>query len=247
VRRPKGSDFGKRGLDAFVASSRLMGIPVDDDTIAGVAGWFQFYGSWQGRRVVGFRTPEDIATKLIADSFAASHLGFAPQPETEVLDLGSGNGWPGLAARFLWPCRVSLLDGRLGACQFLSAYVAAAHLAGIRVLPIRAEEAGGLVEHKGAFGLVFTRAMAAPGVSLELSVPFIQKGGHAVLWLGPEHQEMLLGAESVQELGLSREDIVRYSLPHGLGSRMLGVFRRQGDPMKGYPRPLASVKRNPLL
>lgn len=248
MRTASDSDLAQRALCAFVKVSVLMGLPIDDDCLAGVAGWLDFYQSWEGRRVVGFVTPEDIATKLIADSFAVAYLGLAPKPGSQILDLGSGNGWPGLAARFLWPASpTALLDSRLGACQFLEAYTQAVCLSGVCVLPLRAEEAGKLDEYVGAFDFVLTRAMAAPGVALELSVPFLAKGGHVVLWLGPEHEETLRSAGRIEELGLRRQDIAAYSLPQGRGSRFLGVFRREGNPKQGYPRALSSIKRKPLL
>ena len=76
-----------------------MGISAGREALELVEGWLRFYEGWAGRRVVGFGDVGDIAVSLIADSFAVEKAlaGVSSQGEgLRAIDLGSGNGWPGL-------------------------------------------------------------------------------------------------------------------------------------------------------
>lgn len=242
--------FVGAGVAAFVEAAAEMGLSQADSVVAQVESWFCFYRSWVGRRVVGFSEAAEIAVKLIADSFAITKAVPSPvgsQP-LSVIDLGSGNGWPGLAARFSWAgSSLTLLDSRLGACEFIEQYVDFASLERVTVAPFRAEDAAKMVEFRGHFGLVTTRAMAQPGVALELSIPFAAPGGLVGLWLGPENAESALKRPEVPELGVSRVQVHGYRLAGGKGRRILVVYRRDASPSKGYPRSLSSIKARPLL
>ncbi|MGI6633305.1 MAG: RsmG family class I SAM-dependent methyltransferase [Bacillota bacterium] len=227
-----------------------MGLPQTESALSLVESWFRFYRTWQGRRVVGFTDPEDIAVKLIADSFAILHAvpditGTSP---LRVVDLGSGNGWPGLAAVALWPdSLLTLIDSRLGACDFILEYLTSASIERALVVPQRAEEASKSADFRGQFDLVTSRAMAQPGVSLELSVPFGCPGSLVALWLGPEYAAKVAGRPDIPELGVRLLRTHEYVLARGRGRRVLAVYRCEAAPRKGYPRNLSSIKAKPLL
>ena len=100
-----------------------------------VESWVRFFLTWRGRRVVGFDSPQDVGVKLLADSFAISYLQDDPTPENS-LDVGSGNGWPGLSVKTLYDrARVSLLGFEKGACEFMDGYIAFPGLSDVRGNP----------------------------------------------------------------------------------------------------------------
>ncbi len=236
-----------RGMLAFVGSVNAMGLTVTKIALEGVKEWLDFYYSWAGRRVVGFGEPELIAAKLLADSFSyekvASLLGCE-----RALDLGSGNGWPGLALRFGMPdCEVTLLDSREGACDFMRGFASQGALSGVHVIQARAEDIGGAPEFSEVYDAAVSRAMAMPSVALELASPFVKVGGTLVLWLGPEQEDIVAQVPSVNEVGMGLWDIVRYSLPSGLGRRILGVYRKVKSVDTGFPRRFSSIRKRPLF
>ncbi|MGI6642874.1 MAG: 16S rRNA (guanine(527)-N(7))-methyltransferase RsmG [Bacillota bacterium] len=236
-----------RGMLAFVGSVNAMRLTVSKAALEGVKDWLEFYYSWTGRRVVGFVEPELIAAKLLADSFSYEKVDGILQCKM-ALDLGSGNGWPGLALRFGVPdCEVALLDSREGSCDFMRGFVSQQALSGVRVIQARAEDVGNEPEFSEISDVLVSRAMAKPSVALELASPFVKIGGAVVLWLGPEQEDLVLKAPSVKELGISLCDIQRYWLPSGLGRRMLVVYRKVKRAEAGFPRRISSIRKKPLF
>jgi 16S rRNA (guanine527-N7)-methyltransferase len=248
--RSETGPFVTAGLEAFAKAATEMGVYGGPGITEMVEAWFRFYADWTGRRVVGFSSAEDIAVKLIADSFSIGKVldGTGGDESPRAMDLGSGNGWPGLAVRALRPSsRLALLDSRLGACRFLNEFVRSAGFTGIDIVPERAEKAQKQADYIGKYDLVTTRAMARPGVSLELSVAFCRPQGRVALWLGPEHEDRVRKRTEIAELGIGLSDIHRYALSEGKGKRLLVVYRRLGDPLRGYPRSIPGMKARPLL
>ncbi|HHY44620.1 MAG TPA: hypothetical protein GX512_02790 [Firmicutes bacterium] len=243
--------FVKSGVDAVLSALGEMGLSAGSGALQVVEGWFRFYEGWAGRRVVGFEDVGDMAVKLIADSFALERaLGGTPAlgEGLTAIDLGSGNGWPGLAVKALLPrSSLALLDSRLGACRFLQEYLREAGIPKVTVVPERAEKASKRPEHAGRYDLVTTRAMARPGVSLELSAPFCALQGKVVLWLGPEYESKVESKTEIPELGIRLTGLHKYGLAGGMGRRLLAVYVRTCDIARGYPRALSSIRAKPLL
>ncbi len=239
--------FVSAGMMSFVGSMTAMGFVIDDAGLTYVRDWFRFYCGWRGRRVVGFREPQDIAVKLIADSFSFQAVpDFADRPR--VLDIGSANGWPGLAVRLCTAgSTLTLLDSRLGACEFMRALLAANPLAGTSVSEGRAEEVAKCAGSFASYDVAVTRAMAEPAIALELTSPFVKVGGVALLWLGPEQEERVIGAPKVVKIGMEIAGVYKYSLPSGLGRRVLAAYTKTSATQRGSIRPFSNILKNPLF
>ncbi len=221
-----------------------MGFSPGEPDMRLVEKWLEFYSRWPGRRVIGFSDPAALAVKLLADSYAP-HLWGASSEDAPVIDLGSGNGWPGLAFTSLG--HVSLLDSRQGACDFMKGFVQYAALDNVNVSEGRAEEIGIREDYRGRFGIVTSRAMASPAVTVEMASPFVRPGGAAMLWLGPAQEDGVDDHGMIPELGLTLEAMHRYDLMDGMGRRLLAVYRRTGRSQPGFPRKMASIKAKPLF
>ncbi len=223
-----------------------MQIQLPDSGRVLIEKWLEFFNSWKGRRVTGFETAEQLAVKLLADSFAVSYAEKS-SCEGGAMDLGSGNGWPGLALSALGLCkRLSLLDSRLGACDFLNTFIHLNDLPHFNVIHERAEEAGRNNELREKYVLVVTRAMAAPGIALEMCSGLLSVGGKALLWLGPE-QIVPKNRSSLSSVGLMLKKEIPYNLPYGMGKRVLAVYLKTNKLKAKYPRRYATISRNPLI
>lgn len=155
-----------------------------------------------------------------------------------VFDLGSGNGFPGVAAAVLWPrARIVLCDrthkkaaaiGRaLDAVRRHRAPAAGAlaesgpDLAAIEVEPEDVEQARarrpGWI---GAFDLVTVRAVGSSEQVATLARPLLQTGGQVALWL-----EATATCGELRGYRLARE--ATYELPDpARRTRRLAIYRR---------------------
>ena len=105
-----------------------------------------------------------------------------PLPHGPMIDIGSGNGAPGLPLALCEPEReATLLDSRLGVAQFLNEVVTEIDAPQISVLRERAERAAH-AEWRARFAWAVSRAAAPPEAALELMIPFLQIGGVAAVW-----------------------------------------------------------------
>ena len=238
---PQTEEFIRKVCKAFREALDLMEIDAPQTANLIIESWIRYFVRWKGRRVVGFENPEDIAVKLLADSFAISYAAGDICP-LRTLDIGSGNGWPGLAVKALFPdAHVTLLDSRKGSCDFMKGYIETAGLSGVEVLEARAEEVAHVSSQREQYSLVTSRAVADPPVCLELSTGFLKQGGQVALWVGPG-QKFPKEADYLVKFGLRHLFTHGYCLPHGMGDRLLVLYLKESFVEEDIPRSYASIK-----
>lgn len=185
--------------------------------------------------------PVEMAEKHFYDSLVPDRLGLIPRG-AEVLDVGTGGGFPGIPLAIARPdLQMTLLDSSEKKMNFVKT---AAEKVGIscNCLLGRAEE---LSELRGGFDLVVSRAVAALPVLLELCAPFIKKGGSVIAYKGAGAEaEMKQAGHAAQTLGLTPGQCI----PAGIREMQhnLIVYRKTGTTPPQYPRRFAKIKSSPL-
>ncbi|HHY34764.1 MAG TPA: 16S rRNA (guanine(527)-N(7))-methyltransferase RsmG [Firmicutes bacterium] len=230
-----------------------MRLPVKEEFVSQILAWVQVWRSWSGRRVTGLESPREVGVRLIADSFAFLYA-LAPGAGELCCDVGSGNGWPGLALKVHEPSvRLVLLDAKRSSCEFLSAVVRAMDVKDVEVWQRRAEDVGRDRRTREVFSVVVSRAAGKLPVVLEIGAPLVRIGGKIVLWLGPESVIGMDGTgegdkvrDSLDCLGLAGPEIRRYWLPEGEGERVLAVYRKERPSEARFPRTARAIKTRPL-
>lgn len=236
-----------KGMLAFVGSLNAMRLTVSTSTLELVKSWLDFYYRWEGRRVVGHDEPELVAIKLLADSFAYQKVEIV-KDSASVVDLGSGNGWPGMALGFENPgCTMSLLDSRKGACDFMKQFLLETGVPGFQVIEARVEELAQDSQMAERFDVAVSRAMARPSIVLELASPLVKLKGQVLLWLSQEQGELAAKTPSLNEIGFLLTRVLRYHLPYGHGTRSLAVYHKFRTIRPGSRRQYANIKRKPLF
>ena len=185
------------------------------------------------------RDPEAAVAKHAVEPLAAWRLvrEAVEIAEGPLIDVGSGNGAPGLPIALAEePRAATLLDSRKRAAEFLQGLPALLDAPQISVVEERAEEAArGALRERFAVGV--TRAAAKPEIVLELLVPFLREGGIGVAFAGEDADRAALGTAAA-ELGGELLDAPR-------GGGLIVVRKRRPTPEK-YPRRWASVQRRPI-
>ena len=194
------------------------------------------------RNLTAIREPEAAIHKHVIEPLAGRHRLIGadlPVPHGPMIDIGSGNGAPGLPYALCEPERAStLLDSRTGVANFLSEIVALLDAPHIGVLRERAELAA-RTEMREGFSLAISRAVAPPATALELMVPFLQVGGIAAAWTG--------------ELSLAEKQLAELTA-HELGAEItpidppedILVATKIRPTNSRYPRSWNQMRRRPL-
>ncbi len=175
------------------------------------------------------RTVASIIEVLIVPSLVVGEAWPRGRPAPRVvLDIGSGNGFPGLAAAALWPgALVHLVERRQRKAAALAEHVAACGY-GERVR-VHAADSRDLLAHepgmRAVADLVVLRAVGPLSECNRLAVPFLAGGGRVVHWKGPgiSRHEIAEGRRGAGPLGLEECP----PLP-GVGTRSLWVYERSG-------------------
>lgn len=123
-----------------VAVDAITALDVPRETAERIHAWTVELTKWQkAQRLVGWKRPQELLDEGIADAVAAAQLvGEVPGP---WVDLGSGNGLPGLILAAAHPDReVHLVEARRKRCAFLKAAARAMGLGKVAVHNARAED-----------------------------------------------------------------------------------------------------------
>jgi 16S rRNA (guanine(527)-N(7))-methyltransferase RsmG len=132
--------------------------------------------------------PEEIAFHII-DSVMPVVLASDPAcilhgqlgPDSKVLDLGSGTGFPGLVLAAASPANFVLIESRRKRASFLQVATAEMELKNAKVEVVRAEQIGPAEK----YGLVTARAFGEPREFFALAAKALRPGGFAMLYANP--------------------------------------------------------------
>lgn len=129
---------------------------------------------------------EDLVERHLLDSLLLLAMADPPYG-SQVADVGSGAGFPGLvwamARPDLW---LTLLEPRQKRAAFLERAVLELGVPNAEVLARTAEEAGRMPEHHHRYDLVVARAVAPPPVVRKLAQGLVRPGGRIFVPLAPE-------------------------------------------------------------
>lgn len=125
----------------------------------------------------------------VQDSLAIRDLHLYPSPR-RCLDLGSGNGFPGVALALLYPdADVVLLDRTAKKLAAIERVLAAVPITGITTVHADATHAPHThPAFASAFDLIIARALGSPELVARLAAPLCARGGRLVLWLDAERR-----------------------------------------------------------
>ena len=235
--------------EILTARTAEAGIPLT----AGQVGQFSVYNEmlldWNTRmNLTALTAPEDVAVKHIIDSLTAYDAALFDGART-LIDVGTGAGLPGIPLAVYAPhLTVTLLDSLNKRVRFLTEVTAAMGLPNVRCIHARAEEAARTAEHRAAYDIAVSRAVARLPVLLEYALPFVRIGGTLLALKGRAYAEEQKEARRAAEvLGGGRITAHPVRLP-GLDDvrAMLTVTKERQTPA-AYPRGGGAPTRRPIV
>ena len=136
---------------------------------------------WNGKiNLTSEKTPSEILHRHIFDSLQYARV---ISPNDNIMDIGSGAGFPGVPLKIVYPgLALTLVESQRKRCSFLEAVVFNLALQNSRVVNERAEK----ISPKPRVDVVILRAVSDIKTCLDLAVSFLVKGGKVVLKKEPE-------------------------------------------------------------
>jgi 16S rRNA (guanine527-N7)-methyltransferase len=244
----------ERALALWGAYAHEHELRWDERTIGCAGAFLERLTAWP-QRLVSDRDPERIVADHCIDSLEPLRLGldFAT---LDLLDLGSGGGFPGIPLLLCGtPRTLALVDSRARSTGFLQQVIAdfrrreaTVYAAGqTKAVRGRAEELAQDAGLREKFDVVVTRAVAALPVLLELGSAFLRVGGRLVAYKGPlDAEERQAGQGAACVLGLRREAEIEYTLWGSEKARVLVVYRLERPVPANLPRRTGKPSKRPL-
>lgn len=166
-------------------------------------------------------------------------------PVGDVLDIGTGGGFPGVPLAMASGRRTTLLDSVAKKAAATQRALDETGFHGARTLAVRAEDLA--QTEPGRFSVVVARAVAPLPALLELAVPLLCAGGRLVALKGdPLPQELDAGRVVAEMLGMSLVEARRVVLPSGGESRTILAYVKTGESRVRLPRRVGMAQKRPL-
>jgi len=183
----------------------------------------------------------------LVDVLRVERTGSAPP--LQLIDVGTGGGFPGLAVAIALPtARLTLVDSvgrKLEAVKAMAATLGLAERVTLR--HERIERTGRASDCRGGFDWALARAVAGAPVVAEYLVPLLRPSGRALLYRGQWSEEDRSELERAAALLKAElEATERRELPAGRGVRHAVRLRPTGPCPAPYPRPVGVPLKSPI-
>jgi 16S rRNA (guanine527-N7)-methyltransferase len=159
-----------------------------------VLAYLQLLLRWNEKiNLTAIRNPEECVTRHFGESlFLAGHY----QLKGELLDIGSGAGFPGLALKIIFPVlSLTLLEPVAKKRAFLKEAARVCGFSGVAVLGERLEALAS-AKRLHTFDFSTMRAVGNLESFVPLAAQLLKPGGSLLLWLSQDQASGLAGIES---------------------------------------------------
>lgn len=237
-------------VERLIAYASDYGVNVSRETGEKLDLFAQLLIEWnQKLNLTAVTDAEGVLIKHLVDSLTvATQL---PSHPFDLLDVGSGAGFPGIPLAILRPdIRVTLLESLQKKAKYLEQVCQSLGLS-VRVLNTRAELAGKEPTLRESFDVVTARAVAAMPTLCEYCLPLVRVGGVFLAMKGPDGEaEAAQAKNAIALLGgapckCQTLQLPMRSYPNQSTRKLLTVQKKSATADK-YPRPSAKISKQPL-
>ena len=172
-------------LEPFLPPSADVGSAVElsEAQFSSISSYIDLLLKWNAKiNLTGIRDPEEIVTRHFGESlFAARHIFEEASVKADVIDIGSGAGFPGLPIK-LWAPNIglTLIESNNKKATFLREVIRVLSLENARVFTERAEVFPGVGD------VVTLRAVEEFDSALPVALNMVKPGGTISLLIGED-------------------------------------------------------------
>lgn len=163
----------------------------------------------------------------------------------ELLDIGTGAGFPGLVLKIVFPhLKVTLVDSLNKRIIFLNSVIKKLGLTDIKAIHERAETY--IKDNREKYDIVTSRAVANLNLLSELCLPYVKIGGYFISMKADIKDEIASSLNAIKTLGGVIKEIKEFKLPKENSLRTLVKIEKTVKTSVKYPRKFNEIKKKPL-
>jgi 16S rRNA (guanine527-N7)-methyltransferase len=188
---------------------------------------------------------EETARLHFLDSLAL--LNSVEFENINVIDIGSGAGFPGVPLKLAKPSiELTLLDATGKRIAFLTKLCEKLDIEAICV-QARAEEAAHIPNMRQQYDIAVSRAVARLNVLCELCLPFVRNGGlFLAMKTVDSEQEVEDAKNAINILGGKLQRHYDYAIPGTDISHRVIIIKKETNTPEVYPRRYSKITKAPL-
>ncbi len=236
-------------LSEFLSDCKQFNIALSDDSLEQLITYYELLNEWNKvMNLTAITDFEGVFKKHFIDSLSiAQILDF--NKDINVIDIGTGAGFPGLVLKIAFPnIRITLLDSLNKRITFLSEVVSSLKLKDVNLLHGRAEDVAKDKLYRETYDLAVSRAVANLSTLSEYCLPFVKTGGYFVSYKSEKATDEIKDAgNALQILGGAVTKEEGFYLPGTDIYRNLILIEKQQKTPEKYPRKAGLPAREPLI
>ena len=197
--------------------------------------------------LTAIRDSESIRTKHFLDSFSCV-LAWKTSVPHQLIDVGTGAGFPGIPLKILYPnLKLTLVESVGKKAMFCQHIVQLLGLEQVEVIQARAEDLGQNPRHREKYDWAIARAVANLHVLSEYLIPLVRLGGGMLAQKGESGPAEAQSAEEAMKLlGGKFKQLIPVHLPSVAEDRYLVVVEKIAATPPKYPRKPGIPMKQPL-
>ncbi len=180
-----GAESPRRMLERGAAE---LGTPLSHEQLDQFDRYLFELQKWNRRvNLTAAKTPDELVTRHVLDSLAGLLVLKDLPAGSQVADLGSGAGFPGLPIKIARPdFQMTLIEPRQKRAAFLTTICALLEFQTTDIVEVNVDPKRMPTEVIGRFDAVLIRAVADPQVAQALAAPLLKAGGMIVIWVSSQ-------------------------------------------------------------
>lgn len=185
----------------------------------------------------------DVFTKHFLDSLLAVD---AIPINSNVVDIGTGAGFPGLPIKIVRPdIKLTMVDSLNKRIEFLNII---SHKLNLETKNIHSRAEDFAKTDREKYDVAIARAVAKLNCLLEYMLPLVKVGGLVIAYKASNFKEELKEAKNaIETLGGKYLRTIDFVLPNNYGERNIIIIEKIKPTPKIYPRGKDLPKRNPIV
>jgi 16S rRNA (guanine527-N7)-methyltransferase len=197
--------------------------------------------------LTAIRDAESIRTKHFLDSFSCV-LAWKASAPSQLIDVGTGAGFPGIPLKILYPnLKLTLVESVGKKAMFCQHIVRVLGLEHVEVIQARAEDLGQDPAHREKYDWAIARAVANLNVLSEYLIPLAKMGGAVLAQKGESGPAEAQSAEEAMKLlGGKLKQLIPVTLPGVADDRYLVIVEKVAATPPRYPRKPGIPMKQPL-
>jgi len=234
--------------DKFIKEVKELGLEINEKKLNQLEKYYEMLIEYNKvMNLTGITEKEEVYLKHFYDSLTIAKI-IDLKAETNLCDIGTGAGFPGIVLKIFYPnLKITLIDSLNKRINFLNEVIKELNLKDIETVHSRVEDFGKNSKYRESFDIVTARAVSNLAVLSEYLVPLTKIGGNCICMKGNEIEEECNNAKNaIKILGGKISKIDTFKLPESNISRNIIVIQKTNKTPNKYPRKAGIPSKEPL-